>query len=86
MGVIEIDDRKQMKFMKTEILRFMMGYKFALDEINTKIDILKQEFQIMHDYNPIEHVKSRIKSPKSILKRLRKEDMIFITYNKGKGT
>ncbi|MBL5768176.1 GTP pyrophosphokinase family protein [Heyndrickxia sporothermodurans] len=77
MGVIEIDDRKQMKFMKTEILRFMMGYKFALDEINTKIDILKQEFQIMHDYNPIEHVKSRIKSPKSILKKVKKRGYDF---------
>jgi len=59
----------QMKELKTELVRFMMSYKFALDELNTKIDILKQEFHYIHDYNPIEHVKSRIKSPESIIKK-----------------
>lgn len=64
---------KQMKLVKTELTRFMMSYKFALDELNTKIDILKQEFQFIHDYNPIEHVKSRIKSPESIVKKMYKK-------------
>lgn len=62
-------DFKQLKWLKTELTRFMMSYKFALDELNTKIDILKQEFQYIHDYNPIEHVTSRMKSPESILKK-----------------
>jgi len=48
-------------------------YKFALDEMKTRIDILKQEFQYVHDYNPIEHVEFRIKSPKSILRKIRKK-------------
>lgn len=47
--------------------RFLMVYKFAIDEIRTKIDILRQEFAHLHDYNPIEHVTSRLKSPASIL-------------------
>nr|WP_139364960.1 GTP pyrophosphokinase family protein [Sutcliffiella halmapala] len=63
-------DVKEMKALKVELMRFMMSYKFALDEMNTKIDILKQEFQYIHDYNPIEHVKSRLKSPESILKKV----------------
>lgn len=63
----------QLKSLKTELIRFMMSYKFALDEMNTKIDILKQEFQYIHDYNPIEHVKSRIKSPESILKKIQRK-------------
>ena len=63
-------DLNQIKSMKTELTRFMMLYKFALDEINTKIDILKQEFHYIHDYNPIEHVKSRLKTPESILKKV----------------
>ncbi len=63
-------DLNQLKHLKTELTRFMMSYKFALDELNTKIDILKQEFQYIHDYNPIEHVKSRIKTPESILKKV----------------
>ncbi|MCT8975255.1 GTP pyrophosphokinase family protein [Clostridium sp. CX1] len=61
---------KHMRILKTELTRFLMTYKFGLDELNTKIDILKQEFQYVHDYNPIEHVKSRIKTPESILKKI----------------
>lgn len=63
-------DLKQLKTSKVELTRFLMSYKFALDELNTKIDILKQEFQYIHDYNPIEHVKSRVKSPESIVKKI----------------
>ncbi|WP_169823057.1 GTP pyrophosphokinase [Anaerobacillus alkalilacustris] len=66
-SVIELNE---LKVLKTELTRFMMSYKFALDELNTKIDILRQEFQYIHDYNPIEHVKSRVKSPESILKKV----------------
>ncbi|AJO21546.1 RelA/SpoT domain-containing protein [Heyndrickxia coagulans] len=62
-------DFEQMKEVKTELTRFMMSYKFALHEVMTKIDILKEEFQYVHDYNPIEHVKSRLKSPESILNK-----------------
>ncbi|WP_429917677.1 GTP pyrophosphokinase [Lederbergia citrisecunda] len=47
----------------------MMTYKFAIDEVNTKLNILKEEFQYIHDYNPIEHSISRVKSPESILKK-----------------
>ncbi|MBP2239647.1 putative GTP pyrophosphokinase [Cytobacillus eiseniae] len=63
----------QLKLFKTDLIRFMMSYKFALDEMNTKIDILKQEFQYIHDYNPIEHVKSRLKSPESILRKIERK-------------
>ncbi|QED48016.1 GTP pyrophosphokinase [Cytobacillus dafuensis] len=66
-----------MKALKTELIRFMMSYKFALEEMNTKIDILKQEFQYIHDYNPIEHVKSRLKSPESILKKSQRKGHVF---------
>lgn len=67
---MEIKDDIDLKQIKTELTRFMMSYKFALDEVNTKIDILKQEFHHIHDYNPIEHVKSRLKTPESIVKKV----------------
>lgn len=53
-----------------ETLMFL--YNAALKEVNTKIDILNDEFQHIHRYNPIEHVKSRIKTPESIVKKLKK--------------
>lgn len=51
----------------------MFLYNSALKEIVTKIDILNDEFQHVHQYNPIEHVKSRLKTPESIVKKLRRE-------------
>ena len=63
-------DYEKLKAFKKEMTRFMMGYKFALDEMNTKIKILQDEFHYIHDYNPIEHVNSRVKSPESILKKV----------------
>lgn len=63
-----------LKKVKVELTRFMMAYQFALDEVNTKINILKDEFTYIHDYNPIEHVKSRLKSPESILNKIIKKE------------
>lgn len=66
---------EQLKRMRYEITRFMLVYKFALEEMETKIEILKQEFQALHDYSPIEHTKSRIKSPESILNKLMRKNL-----------
>lgn len=46
-------------------------YEAALIEVQTKIEILNNEFKQAHRYNPIEHVKTRIKSPESIAKKIR---------------
>jgi len=43
-----------------------MEHKFGVDEITTKIAILQEEFAHLHDYNPIDHLESRVKSPQSI--------------------
>ena len=50
----------------------MLVYSSALKEIGTKLEILNDEFQHVHRYNPIEHIKSRIKTPESIVKKLKK--------------
>lgn len=63
---------EQLKTLKQKLTRFMMSYKFGLEEIQTKIEILKQEFELVHEYNPIEHVKSRMKNPESILKKVQR--------------
>lgn len=47
-------------------------YTSALKSINTKIDILNDEFKNRHKYNPIEHVNSRIKTSTSIVKKLKR--------------
>ncbi len=54
-----------------ETLMFL--YDAALRQVSTKIDILNEEFAHIHKYNPIEHVKSRIKEPRSIVKKLKRQ-------------
>ena len=50
----------------------MFLYTSALKEVGTKLEILNDEFQHVHSYNPIEHIKTRIKSPESIVKNLKR--------------
>ena len=47
-------------------------YRSALKQILTKMEILNDEFQHVHRYNPIEHIKSRLKTSESIVKKLKK--------------
>lgn len=63
--------------MRNELKRFSLMYKFALDEMNTKINILKEEFIHIHEYNPIEHCNSRLKSPESITKKVHRKNLNF---------
>ncbi len=48
----------------------MFLYNAAIKEVRTKLDIMNDEFQFIHQYNPIEYIKSRIKTPNSIAKKL----------------
>lgn len=48
-----------------------MTYRFAIYEITTKFNILSEEFGLVHDYNPIERVSSRLKSQERIIAKAR---------------
>ena len=47
-------------------------YSSALKQIETKLEILNDEFQHVHRYIPIEHIRSRIKTSESVVKKLKK--------------
>ena len=51
----------------------MLIYGAALKQIETKIEILNEEYQHVHSYNPIEHIKSRVKTSESIVKKLKRQ-------------
>jgi putative GTP pyrophosphokinase len=55
-----------------ELRRFMMVYKFGLDEMLTKVNILKEELTYSADGCPIEHVSSRLKSLESLTEKARR--------------
>ena len=50
----------------------MFLYNSALKEVGTKLEILNDEFQHVHQYNTIEHIKTRIKTAESIVKKLKR--------------
>ncbi len=45
----------------------------GIKEIQTKLEILDEEFRTRHDYNPIHHIESRLKSPRSMLAKLHRK-------------
>lgn len=64
-----------------ELKRALMLYDSALKEINTKLEILNNEFKLAHQYNPIEHITSRLKTPKSITKKLQRYEKELTVEN-----
>ncbi|GAA2985395.1 putative GTP pyrophosphokinase [Microbacterium terrae] len=63
----------ELRTIRDEMQRFLLEYRFGMQEIETKIGILRDEFQHMHDYNPIEHVSSRVKSPDSLVDKVQRK-------------
>ncbi|MBO4988252.1 MAG: GTP pyrophosphokinase family protein [Lachnospiraceae bacterium] len=68
MGNMNYDETDQVSSW-TEVI---LVYTAALKEIGTKLEILNDEFKHVHRYNPIEHIKSRIKTSESIVKKLKR--------------
>lgn len=48
-------------------------YRHALNELQHKIDVIQTEWQSRDGYSPIEHVKCRIKEPKSIIQKMERK-------------
>lgn len=68
-NLLDAERIQMIKNFRNELTGFMLNYQFGIDEILTKINILKTEFSQLHEYAPIEHVSSRLKTPESIVKR-----------------
>lgn len=70
-GVVTVED---VRLLRGRFADFMLGYKFAIDEIVTKINILREDFNHTNEYNPIEHINSRLKSPASVLEKVQRKN------------
>ncbi len=58
-----------------EFTKIRLMYQSALREVGTKLEILNDEFSSLRQDNPIEHIKSRIKTPASMLKKLARKGL-----------
>lgn len=50
--------------------KLMAYYRCAIMEVETKFNVLNEQFSLQHDRTPINGIKSRLKSPDSMLKKL----------------
>ncbi len=48
----------------------MAYYRCAMMEVTTKFDVLNEELSLQYDRNPIEAIKTRLKSPESIVEKM----------------
>ncbi len=56
-----------------DIEELMLKYTYALEILKTEIGILINDYSFRNNYNPVEHVKSRIKTEESAIKKLQKK-------------
>ena len=60
--------------------KIMFIYSVGIKEIQTKLEIIQKESKIFYEYDLIDHINTRIKSPESIKKKMQSKDLEF-TYN-----
>lgn len=64
-----------------EFNEVMIKYEFALKRLETELNILIEEYKFNNRYNPVEHIKSRIKTYKSIMNKLDKKGLTYSVDN-----
>lgn len=55
----------------------MSYYRCAMMEVSTKFNVLDEELSLQYDRNPIEAIKTRLKSPESIMDKLSRRGLPF---------
>jgi putative GTP pyrophosphokinase len=64
------EQQTEMLTMVQPFVTLMMQYRCAIREIETKLNVLNDEFSISHERNPFESIKSRVKEPASIVEKM----------------
>ena len=53
----------------------MSYYRCAILEVETKFRVLNEQFSLLHEHNPIDSIKTRLKSPQSIRDKLSRKNL-----------
>ncbi|MDY3250696.1 MAG: GTP pyrophosphokinase family protein [Candidatus Choladocola sp.] len=72
------DGARYIKMLETgqKYLELMNKYRCAIMEVETKLNVLNAEFSLQYDRNPFESIKSRLKSPVSIIEKLSRKNLL----------
>lgn len=90
--MIKMDVKKQDQWLNTpdpqlfvsnaaKFNDLMMMYRCTIREVRTKLEVLNDEFSVEYKRNPISFIKTRIKSPESIYKKLKKSGLELTPEN-----
>lgn len=71
----QVTDNETVYAVLEEFFESMVIYNSAIKEVGTKLEILNDEFQSKNKRNPIEHIKSRVKRPRSIIDKLERKGL-----------
>jgi len=74
---VESESWEEIKEKSQPYIKLMSYYKCAMMEIETKFNVLNEEFSLQHDRNPISSVKCRLKSPGSIVNKIKKNGLPY---------
>lgn len=74
-----IDYNQTLKVEDKTFKKLMFIYSIAIRELERKIQILKDEFKMLYDYELMDYINTRIKSPESIFHKMEKRKIPF-TY------
>lgn len=74
-GLEEVFPIEKLELLRKSFIEMQLLYKSAIKEIRTKLEILDDEFKFKYKRNPIHSIKSRIKSPDSILYKLNRKGL-----------
>ncbi len=74
-GMIGSDKTAQILESAKPFIELMMQNECALREIETKLNVLNDEFSTLYNYNPIETIKTRVKDPLSIVEKMQRKGL-----------
>ena len=78
---MEYTDPQQLLDDAEKFYNLMMMYRCAIREVQTKLEVLDDEFSVEYNRNPISFIKTRIKKPVSIYNKLQKLGYDFTIEN-----
>lgn len=61
--------------------KIMFIYNMAIKELSAKLEILKEEYKLFYDYDLIDHINTRIKTPQSITKKMQDKGLNYTYKN-----
>ena len=73
--ILDIENAEALQKFAYPFMELMMHYRCAIREVETKLHVLNDEFSMQYNRNPIESIKSRVKSPASIIEKIRRKGL-----------